>query len=329
MASVEVGAVPPADIYLSQNCQDIYVDVGAPDTVHNYYNVANTMVFMRVRREFDVHNVELNLFSGPLFSNCNRGCSGNGYGAPIGNPGFGYGQGRGAFGGGGCGAGGCCAGGAYGGCAGGGCGAGGCAGGGAACGAVGPAAGRRFQMNWLLGVRYFKFDENLFFSADVDDTTFDYLPTNYGEFFHDVEVNNDLVGVQLGCNMEYNFTCCTSFIAGTKFGLYGNHMDVYQRIYNNSGHAYIDPLTPQNYTINVDDTDVAFLGEVRLGLARQVGCHWRLSGGYRAVAVSGVASAPHQMPVGRMLPALLDNPVVYRDGDLILHGGYGGVEYAW
>ncbi len=135
---------------------------------------------------------------------------------------------------------------------------------------------------------------------------------------------------QLGLNLDYYLTRCFHLELGSKMGLYGNHVDHVQRIYNGYGDAYIFPGASAEY-VNVrhNDVDVAFLGELRAGMAYRVGCHWRLAGGYRAIAASGVALATNQLPFGRAFNNLASVGKIDRNGDLILHGAYAGVEFAW
>jgi hypothetical protein len=188
----------------------------------------------------------------------------------------------------------------------------------------------RWQAGWLFGVRYFKIDEDFMLGYDNGDGIIDYSYTGgTTEFFQEVQTSNNLVGVQLGLNLDYCITRCLQLDFGSKFGFYGNHMTTYQRIFDEFGPAYVNPGAAQDFVLNSSDNNIAFLGELRAGVGYKVGCHWRLTGGYRAVAASNVALPLHQLPVGQTLGALDHVKEIKHDASLILHGAYAGVEFAW
>ena len=172
--------------------------------------------------------------------------------------------------------------------------------------------------------------DNLFIAMDRGDTMINYPPAvDENEMYHEVDVENNLVGVQLGCNLDYNSSKCFSLDIGSKFGLYGNHINHYQRIFNSNGPAYVLPTMPQDYTVRSSKDDVAFLGELRAGVGYKVGKHVRLTGGYRVVAASGIATTTDQLRYGRELGALWKVADVDNDHDLVLHGAYAGMDFAW
>ena len=187
---------------------------------------------------------------------------------------------------------------------------------------------RRVRRFWLAGVRYFKLDEAAFLAIDAFDGVIDYNSPNT-EFFHDVEMENKLVGFQLGLNLDWCLTKWFLIDAGTKFGVYGNRMNQYQRIYNLNGPAYVDVANPQDFTIDNSKDDVAFLGEIRAGVGVRVCKNARLTGGYRAVALSGVALPIDQLHSGRTGGDLTHVGYIDNDNSLILHGAYAGAEFAW
>ncbi len=218
--------------------------------------------------------------------------------------------GCGFFGGGGCGS--CC-----------GAGVGGCGG---PCG--GSCAPPRLRIGWLFGVRYFRFDESWRLTYDNFDNVIDGANPDT-EFDHYVGMDNNLLGGQLGLNLDYYVTRSVQLEVGTKFGLLGNRMTQNQQVFNDFGYGYVIPGAPEELNIRSDKTDVAFLGEFRAGLAYKVNCNWRITGGYRAIALSGVALATNQLPFGRSFTNLTSISDIDRNGDLILHGAYGGIEFAW
>lgn len=310
--------------------QDIYLDFNGPvprDNIENWYNGANPIQAAILRRNWEFHNFEINVLSGPMVPMASVfGCGGCGGGC-----------GRGACGGaGGFGAAGCLGGSAAGSC--GAAYAGDCApiascGVDSNCGVnAAPACGgcgfQRCFVGYVLGFRYFKFNEDLYFHAENDDGIIDYNSPN-NEFTHHVNVDNHLAGFQTGLNLDYFLTRCFCLETGSRFGVYGNNTDVYQRVFNTLGPAYTNSAAPDDFIFNDSDNDVAFLGELRTGIGYKIGCHWRLVGGYRMVAATGVARAVNQLPHGQIAADQSRVAIVDRDGSLILHGAYVGTEFAW
>lgn len=321
-ASVNANQVNAGQLYTTTDYRDVHLNFNghptfpARDSIANTFSETGNIVAARLRRSFAFQNIELNLLSGPL-------CGGGGFRAGSATP---FGQGyAGLVGDGGC-YGGSCYGPAVGG--------GGC---GDACSPCGDlyanpcgtgGCGPRLNVGWLFGLRYFKFDESLILDYDIADNVYDGNANN--EFQHGIRVENDLVGAQLGLNLNYALTDCLSFDAGTKFGLFGNHIGHRQFIQNGNDYAYVQGGgVEENIDITEDKEDVAFLGELRMGAAYKIGCHWRLSGGYRVLALSGVGLATNQLPYARSYTDLRKVGDIDRNGSLILHGAYAGVEFCW
>lgn len=321
--SVNANQVNAAQLYTTTDYRDVNLNFDNHPTFPDRDSIANTfsetgnIVAARLRRSFAFQNIELNLLSGPLYGGggLRAGSAtpfGQGYAGAIGDGGCYGGTAYGpSIGGGGCGDGCGPCGDLYGGA----CGTGGC--------------GPRLNVGWLFGLRYFKFDESLVLDYDIADNIYDGNADN--EFQHSVRVENDLVGAQLGLNLNYCLTDCLSLDGGTKFGLFGNHVGHRQFILNGTDYAYIAGAggVEENIDITEDDEDVAFLGEFRLGAAYKIGCHWRLSGGYRVLALSGVGLATDQLPYARSYTDLRKVGDIDRSGSLILHGAYAGVEFCW
>ena len=77
------------------------------------------------------------------------------------------------------------------------------------------------------------------------------------------------------------------------------------------------------------EDDIAYLGELRAGVGYKLSCRFRVVGGYRVVAASGVALPLDQIAYGRQFasPTVFDN--INNNGQLVLHGAYAGLEFAW
>ncbi len=307
-ATFNADGVLPA--YSTIDYRDVFVDFGddypypagtvrpAPASI---FTEGGNIVSAQVDRSFDFQNIELNFISRPIYA-------GGGLRAGRARP-FGSGGGLG-----------------------------GCGGGSAACGsscdpcgdscAPQPACGPRLHIGWLAGARYFRFDESLRLTYN----RLDPLVPNAGlsTLQHEVSAENDLVGFQLGLNMDYYLSNRLQFETGSRFGLYGNNVSVNQRVYTDFGNGQVGTAGAlQDFDIHTSDQVVSFLGEIRAGLAYKLGCHWRVTGGYRGLAASRVALATNQIPFGRSFNGITKANQVQSNGDLILHGAYAGLEFAW
>lgn len=288
-------------------------------TVDTYLNAAAAY---RINRTNEFHNIELNFFRMTLANNINTcnacGSCGSGYGGglPIRAGGFGANCSNGCGG---------CNGSCGGGCS-------SCANG----GGYGPAYGCRpgirpgfirsrnpFQFNVLAGVRFFKFDENICFHTS---TTGDFMP-NANDLYYDIDVDNNLVGFQLGGDVRYCLTPRWSIVSASRFGIYGNSITHRQQIYGSAGDVMPNAgaYTGQPYNLSSSKTDVAFLGQLDLGLQYAINCRWNLGFGYRVLSVTGVALAPEQIPYD--FSDYQDANYVDSNSGLILHGAYMRLQY--
>lgn len=199
---------------------------------------------------------------------------------------------------------------------------------------------QRFFISGLAGVRFVRFDEyfqnGLYYTLDSDDDGVQdagesaSYPNGFpvgdnNHFLHDIDVDNDLVGFQLGCSMNCLVGCRWSLFCDTNFGIYGNDADVYQRVYNlGDGDVYF-ASTGGAATVRSSKQDVAFLGEARLGVGYQYSCHCRLTAAWRVLGATGIAMAGDQIPdAGWTNPGAVG--YVDTNGSLILHGLQLGVE---
>lgn len=287
----------------------------------------------RIDRSSEYHNIEGNLLGfmtggaarsfylptgGSLFSGT-RGLQG-GFGG-------GFGGGCGYCGGAGCGA-----------CGGGGsCGASSC--GPSACGSCNacpptrfatgpccltPGCGSRLNMTWLAGVRYFRFRDNLTYVSSLADTTFG---NGNDDIYYDSRVVNDLVGGQIGGIMNFCTGRRASLYALTKMGIYGNHARFNSNLGTRNGNsAYVtNGGVQEDYIISRSKTDVAFLGELGTGVNYRLTSKWSANVGYRAIVVSGVATAVDQLPINMTHLGNASN--FDNNAALILHGVNLGAQY--
>lgn len=193
--------------------------------------------------------------------------------------------------------------------------------------AYGGHAAPTVAMNVLGGFRYLRFDESFLFSTDPSDGNFTGAAD---EVHYHIETENNLIGFQIGGNASWFATRRFSVNTGTKLGLYANQMNHNQSIYGSNGFATVGGVGPwagQAYNVSSDDTRISMLGELDLGASYQV-CSWmKVTGGYRVVAVSGVALTENQIPT--YFAGLDDVSEIDSNGDLLLHGAYAGVEFCW
>ncbi len=183
---------------------------------------------------------------------------------------------------------------------------------------------RTINIEWLAGFRYFQFDENIRLAAF--NSTAPYPP----QTFYDVEVENELLGFQLGARADRCLFGGFSLSLGCKFGLYNNDVYAGQSINDGAGGfgvATAGPYTGTDYNLSAQEDEVATLGELDLGLNWQMSECWRANVGYRAIGVTGVALAPDQIPTNFQTFNATNN--IKTNGDLLLHGAYFGVERAF
>lgn len=189
-------------------------------------------------------------------------------------------------------------------------------------------SGRALNVGLIGGVRYFRFDEGFQYASADQNPVFGADPAN--EAYYDIDVENHLIGLQMGANASYDVTSRFRLRATPKIGVFNNHISQSQRIYNINGVAVVgpgNPLAGQAYDINTSKDDVSFLAEIDLGFDYRISRHWSLNAGYRAVALTGVAFATTQIP--RNFADIPGAEDIDNDESLILHGGYLGATFAW
>ena len=178
-----------------------------------------------------------------------------------------------------------------------------------------------FRTTFGVGLRYFRFDDYLEFSASESGMSMPYIYDDERQLDHEIDIENNLYGVQLNGAIDYQLSCRLKFRAASKFGVYGNHVSQHQRISNTLGYFTYDG---NDYNFWSNKTDLAFIGELDLGLNYQINCCWNVSIGYRGVAAAGVALAPNQLP--QDVRDLSDVRYIETNNSLLLHGGYAGFE---
>ncbi len=168
-----------------------------------------------------------------------------------------------------------------------------------------------FNLSWLLGARYFRFDEGLIFGASEDWLGVD--PST--EAYYDIDVVNNLIGLQLGAAATWMITPRWSIFAAPRAGLFANHIEHESRLFDGNGVVGFD--------IESNKDDVSMLAQLDVGLNFQITPAWFAVIGYRAVGVAGLALSDDQIPV--FIGETETIADVNSNGSLILHGGFAGI----
>lgn len=196
------------------------------------------------------------------------------------------------------------------------------------CKPLDPCHGPRFQHRWLVGVRYFKFHDNLLFGSDWKYGNGKFRYEN-DELYYNIVTNNNLIGPQLGGSGKFLIHPQWTLRYDVKFGMYGNHIEHRSVIGGSRGIATINSGVNrgEDFCVHNSKNDVSFLGEIDLGFTRCITPRLSVSAGYRAVAVAGIAHPTDQIPHDLRMIQNVDH--IDSNGSLVLHGGYLGAEYSY
>ncbi len=176
----------------------------------------------------------------------------------------------------------------------------------------------------LVGVRYFKFDEDLSFDTLDQGGTWG---GNGGldEVYLDDTTKNDLVGAQIGCIFQRQVGSRTKFFVTPKFGVYNNHISHRFDLRRGDGTAAMPSAfsgVSGSYPVESSTDVVSFLTEANIGLEYQASPLWTLFGGYRVVILTNVGLTDNQMPQFIVdIPEIAD---IDTDGSLVLQGAFFG-----
>ena len=79
--------------------------------------------------------------------------------------------------------------------------------------------GSRWSHDWLVGVRFFSFRDNMLFGAEETGGN-GVFGDEDDEIYYNIDIANDLLGAQLGFSGAYAVNCRCSLDYGLKFGLF-------------------------------------------------------------------------------------------------------------
>lgn len=191
-----------------------------------------------------------------------------------------------------------------------------------------PACNSRVQLQVSHGIRWFRFRDEFEFAASMTDAVYG---TGIDDYYYNVNVRNDLLGYQFGSLINYCVTPRINVYAGGKFGIYGNDVNYHSRIGTAGAaaqvNAYYPTMQDQRVDVRRNATVMSTLGELDLGVGFRLTNCWTLTGGYRLLGITGVATS-----VGSISddPAhLTQGHLNWLDDSILLHGGYVGVRYNW
>jgi len=142
--------------------------------------------------------------------------------------------------------------------------------------------GAPWSLDWLLGVRYFRFEEGLIFASLQGGASWG-QDNGLHEIYMDEQIENHLVGFQFGFEADYWLIDGLRLFVIPKLGIYNNHITQTFRL--NLGDGTI-PTTggtgvPGTYPVRSSTNNVSFLGQLDAGLDWQFAPRWSLRGGCR------------------------------------------------
>ena len=172
--------------------------------------------------------------------------------------------------------------------------------------------------SWLVGFRYFRFDEDLLWTSVAGGFTYG---EDGGADQADLQFRckNDLYGFQVGNRLDWKFCDRCGIFLGTKGGIYDNNASTESTWSTGSG--------VNGFAYSGHKDTVSFIGQADLGLTYDFNCRWSATLGYRVLFATGLALSDNQIPA--FLAAQSDMQDVKTNGDLVLHGGFAGVSFCW
>lgn len=198
-----------------------------------------------------------------------------------------------------------------------------CKGYGGAGGPFVPNRGGCIQVVTSHGFRWFQVDDDYEFAANINGVG-DYQAD---DLYHNVDTKNNLYGYQFGSRLVYMLNNCWSLSVGGKFGLYGNHAELRQRIGSDTNIAYRTGVGTDLINTKDSDTVLSTLGELDLGLGYRFNNAWTVRGGYRLMGLTGIATATDHL--NSEFSSVAASSYVNADDSILLHGGYVGLEFNW
>ncbi len=183
----------------------------------------------------------------------------------------------------------------------------------------------RVHGSWYVGARYFNLNEQFSFHSvalqHIDPRTG--LSRGPGEFTYQTRTNNNLIGAQLGTDLQ--ICVLPGLMVGGEIaaGVFGNSSSQTNVLFGTT----LDPALRERVTRE----DVALAGEAGVSAVWQITPRFTLRGGYEVLYIDGVALAPENFDPTPpfLIPSAPRNPQVNDNGHVLYHGVTAGVEYIW
>jgi hypothetical protein len=180
------------------------------------------------------------------------------------------------------------------------------------------APNHRYQGSWLIGVRYFKLDED-----------FQYITVNTlsGFMDYDVNTNNSLTGFQGGGDLWLCVVPGLRLGGEFKAGVFGNHASQGTNIGTTTAASI--------FAEQVKVDDVAFVGNLDLMMLYRLNYNWTFKLGYQFLYVDGVALASENFnttppAIFTGVPGdLIRDQTINDNGNVFYHGLMLGAEFLW
>ena len=182
------------------------------------------------------------------------------------------------------------------------------------------------DVNWGVGIRYFRFDERVLFAA-LHQGTWGADPTQ--EAYINIRDENNLIGFQFTVDLNYYLSPNWRVFFTPRVGIYENHIEQDFQVYRGDGVVgrSNDPNAPGSFPVRSRTDAISFLTQLDVGVNWRFARNWGASVGYRAVVATGIALSDNQVP-----PWLVDMPEIAQidhNGDLILHGAFASLTYSF
>ncbi len=193
-------------------------------------------------------------------------------------------------------------------------------------GAMGPlvrASSGRLRMTTSQGFRWFQIKDSMELAYNIDGTA----GYQAEDIYDNIDVENNLYGYQFGSTLSYCFGSRLGINLGGKFGVYGNNVEVQHRLGTETQVAYLNGDNTQLIDTDSSDTVLSTLGELDLGLGYRISNAWTVTGGYRVMGITGVATAVDSYP--QNYSSVAASSVVHASDSYLLHGAYCGLQFNW
>ena len=190
-------------------------------------------------------------------------------------------------------------------------------------GAIARGCSNRVQVTTSHGFRWFQLEDAFEYAVNIDGTA----GYQAEDIYYNVDTENNLFGYQFGSRLSYCLTRRLNLGVGGKIGIYGNDVEMRQRLGTQTTLAYLTAAGVDDVSTSTSDTVFSALGELDLGLGYRLNNAWTVRGGYRMLAACGVATAPGS--IAEDYSSLAAIGAIHADDCIILHGGYVGLEFNW